>query len=130
MLRESELTPRTAWRHSFPPEEPIGTFYKYRDGALPVGAASSDPAVVLATTTPSASSAHLFQAATGKLLWSVRHHEPSTGLLPQADGLRGSDVTFLHHSVVTLANARVIRAIDGSTGNVTWTWEGPNECVE
>lgn len=85
---------------------------------------------MLATTAPSAASAHLYQAATGKLLWSVRHHEPSAGLLPAADGLRGSDAAFLHRSVVTLANARTVRSIDGALGTVSWTWDGPNESVQ
>ena len=81
---------------------------------------------ILALTGPGASQAHLFSAETGHAIWTVDHHAPESGLLPEPGSI-AADAVFAGGEdgadVFTLANGRTIRRIDGKSGSVLWTYE-------
>lgn len=64
---------------------------------------------------------------TGQLIWETSQHAPRQGLLAEP-GAPGVDAAFITlgaggGDLVTLANARTVRRLDGRTGAERWKWE-------
>jgi outer membrane protein assembly factor BamB len=78
---------------------------------------------VLAITGHSGSKLHLFSATTGHVKWSAAQHTPDQPPAGGADAVfLRSDMTPDKFDVVSLANGKTLRRIDGRTGEVKWTW--------
>lgn len=93
---------------------------------------------ILALSGPGGSHLDLFSATSGHLIWSLTQHSLQDGLLPEPGSL-ATDAVFYHPytetaalDVISLANGKEIRRIDGRTGQTIWRWtlNTPDESVE
>ncbi|KAF4611826.1 hypothetical protein D9613_004025 [Agrocybe pediades] len=103
------------WRYIFDPEDRIAGYYK---NATTVATLSGPGGAILRN----------FNALTGELLLEKRLHKPEIGALSEPLHL-GKDVVFAPHSnqMYVLSNGCTISCIDGSTGEVIWSWTSPDQ---
>ncbi|PWY98863.1 DUF1620-domain-containing protein [Testicularia cyperi] len=112
------LNPRNGaivWRQIFSPNDQLMLQKQFGETALVVSGNGG-------------ANVRLFHAFTGFLIWETRQHPSRDGLLPET-GVPGTDAAFLRTGsdppadIVTIANARIVRRLDGKFGREVWRWE-------
>ena len=117
------LNPRNGnlvWRQVLEDNDPVQAFYQASDVALSISGAGG-------------ANVRLYHGTTGFVIWETAQHKPIDGLLPES-GAPGVDAAFLRYGegggdVITLANARTVRRLDGRFGREVWRWEPSAEDI-
>ncbi|KDN35819.1 DUF1620-domain-containing protein [Tilletiaria anomala UBC 951] len=115
------LNPRQGaivWRQVFEEDDEIQAFYTAADAVLVISG-------------PGGCNYRLFHALTGWLIWEHHTHVPTARLLPEP-GFPGVDASFITAGdaggdVAVLANAEVVKRLDGQTGRAVWVWSLPEQ---
>ncbi|PPQ95955.1 hypothetical protein CVT26_016121 [Gymnopilus dilepis] len=103
------------WRYVFDAEDPVTGYYKIED-------------TITTISGPGGATLRSFDALTGNLLLEKRLHKPELGALSTPISL-GKHVTSLPNSkdLYILTNGCTVTSIDGTTGEVKWTWTSPDQ---
>ncbi|KAF8963227.1 hypothetical protein BDZ97DRAFT_1038548 [Flammula alnicola] len=103
------------WRYVFDPEDRIVGYYKQDN-------------VVATLSAPGGATLRTFDALTGQLLLEKRLHAPEVGALSEPLHF-GKHIIFSPNptDLYVLSNGCTVRNINGSTGEVKWTWTSPDQ---
>ncbi|EPQ30682.1 uncharacterized protein PFL1_01583 [Pseudozyma flocculosa PF-1] len=105
------------WRQVLDDDDGVIAFTQHSDHALSISGAGG-------------ANVRLYHGLTGHVIWEASQHHVRDGILPEA-GSPGVDAVFLpsNHStktdgdVLTLANGRTVRRLDGRFGKEAWRWD-------